>query len=212
MLRLCAASILLVCAGTLCFGEASGLTLFSRLTVNQTHIAFSYAGDIWVVGRSGGEARRLTTSPAEENFPVFSPDGSQLAFSRQVGGNWDVYVMPAAGGEARRLTYDPHPDLVHGWTPDGQSILFDSNVNLVPQLYTIKLDAVQPSLLPLPKAIVGSFSPDGKRIAYEPMGGVGDWRFYRGGSKGQIWLATLIDGAVDKRSSLLPMCSMEFVG
>ncbi len=198
MLRLCAASILLVCAGTLCFGEASGLTLFSRLTVNQTHIAFSYAGDIWVVGRSGGEARRLTTSPAEENFPVFSPDGSQLAFSRQVGGNWDVYVMPAAGGEARRLTYDPHPDLVHGWTPDGQSILFDSNVNLVPQLYTIKLDAVQPSLLPLPKAIVGSFSPDGKRIAYEPMGGVGDWRFYRGGSKGQIWLATLIDGAVEK--------------
>jgi tricorn protease len=172
--------------------------LFSRLTVNQTHVAFAYAGDIWIVERSGGDARRLTTSPAEENFPVFSPDGSQLAFSRQTGGNWDVYVMPATGGEARRLTYDPRADLAAGWTPDGKSVLFNSNRNLQSQLYTIQLAAVLPNVLPLPKVIAGSFSPDGARIAYEPMGGVGDWRFYRGGDKGQIWLANLHDGAVEK--------------
>ncbi len=139
MLRLCVASILLICAATWCFGQFSGPMLFSRLTVNQTHIAFSYAGDIWIVERAGGEAHRLTTNPAEENFPVFSPDGSQLAFSRQVGGNWDVYVMPAAGGEARRLTFDPRGEFVAGWKPDGQSVLFDSNANLNPQLFTISL-------------------------------------------------------------------------
>ena len=60
-----------------------------------------------MVERGGGQARRLTNYPGEENFPAFSADGSQLAFSRQVGGNWDVYVMPVAGGEARRLTFDP---------------------------------------------------------------------------------------------------------
>jgi tricorn protease len=199
MIRSIFITLILLSGFVVAEGQASsGPVLFSRLTVNRTQIAFSYAGDIWAVERSGGEARKLTSHPGEENFPVFSPDGSQIAFSRQVGGNWDIYVMSANGGEARRLTFDPRPDLVHGWTPDGQSILFDSNVNLVPQLYTIKLDEVQPKLLPLPKAIVGSFSPDGARIAYEPMGGVGDWRFYRGGAKGQIWLTTLSNGAVEK--------------
>jgi tricorn protease len=198
MLRFLCTSLLLLCAYAVCLGQGPPPMLFSRLTVNQTQIAFSYAGDIWIVERAGGEARRLTNHPAEENFPQFSPDGSQLAFSRQVGGNWDVYVMPTAGGEARRLTYDPRTDLVNGWAPDGKSVLFNSNSNVLPQLYTIKLDGVHPSPLPLPKAIIGSFSPDGARVAYEPMGGVGDWRFYRGGSKGQIWLASLADGAVEK--------------
>jgi tricorn protease len=198
MLRSLLVSLLLACACGVGLGQASGPKLFSRLTVNQTHIAFSYAGDIWIVERAGGEARRLTNHPGEENFPVFSADGSQLAFSRQVGGNWDVYLMPAAGVEARRLTYDPRPEFVIGWTPDGKSILFSSNPNLVQQLHLIQTDGVQPRLLPLPKALLGSISPDGARIAYTPTGGISDWRFYRGGSRGQIWLANITDGAVEK--------------
>jgi tricorn protease len=198
MLRSFLATMLLACAGSVCLAQSTGPVLFSRLTVNQTQIAFSYAGDIWIVERTGGEARRLTTSAAEENFPSFSPDGSQLAFSRQTGGNWDVYVMPAAGGEARRVTYDPRGEFVTGWTPDGKSVLFGSNVNVTPQLFTIQTGAMLPVTLPLPKALLGSISPDGARIAYTPMGGVSDWRFYRGGSRGQIWLANLKDGAVDK--------------
>lgn len=198
MLKTLSSLCLLIWASALCLAQSTGPMLFSRLTINQTHIAFSYAGDIWAVERAGGEARRLTTSPAEENFPAFSPDGSQLAFSRQTGGNWDVYVIPAAGGEARRVTYDPRGDFETGWTPDGKGVLFGSNLNLVPQLYAIPTDGVLPTLLPLPKALVGSISPDGARIAYTPMGGVGDWRFYRGGSRGQVWLASLKDGAIEK--------------
>lgn len=124
MLRFLLALLLLAGVGPVCLAQGTGPVLFSRLTVNQTQIAFSYAGDIWIVGRAGGEARRLTTHPSEENFPMFSPDGLQLAFSRQVGGNWDIYTMP--------------------------------------------------------------------------LGGVSDWRFYRGGSRGQIWLANLTDGAIEK--------------
>ena len=198
MLRCLLASVLLVFAGTLCFGQETGPKLFSRLTVNQTHIAFSYAGDIWMVERGGGEARRITTNPSEENFPVFSPDGAQLAFSRQVGGNWDIYAMPVGGGEARRLTYDPRGEFVMGWTPDAKSILHTSNPNLVQQLQLIQTDGVLPRLLPLPKALLGSISPDGARIAYTPSGGISDWRFYRGGSRGQIWLANVSDGTVEK--------------
>ena len=36
---------------------------------------FCYAGDLWIVGREGGEAKRLTSGPAEDRDPVFSPDG-----------------------------------------------------------------------------------------------------------------------------------------
>jgi tricorn protease len=191
-------SVILCCASVLTQAQSSAPKLFSRLTVNQTHIVFSYAGDLWSVERAGGEAKRLTNNPAEENFPSFSPDGSQLAFSRQVGGNWDVYLMPATGGEAKRLTYDPRGEFVMGWTPDGKNILHTSNPNLIQQLQLIPTDGVMPRLLPLPKALWGSISPDGARIAYTPTGGISDWRFYRGGAKGQIWLANLTDGAVEK--------------
>jgi tricorn protease len=186
------------CTAVISQAQSTAPTLFSRLTVNQTQIAFSYAGDIWAVDRTGGEARRLTNQPAEENFPVFSPDGSQLAFSRQVGGNWDVYVMTASGGEARRVTSDPRPEFVIGWTPDGKDILFGSNPNQVQQLHLIQPNGIMSRQLPLPKALLGSISPDGARIAYTPTGGISDWRFYRGGSRGQIWLANLSDGAVEK--------------
>src|SRR4030095_13511320 len=50
----------------------------------------------------------------------------------------------------------------------------------------------------LPEAINGSFSPDGSRIAYSPTSAIGDWRFYRGGSKGQVWLANPINGEIEK--------------
>jgi tricorn protease len=174
--------------------------LISRLTVNQTHIAFQYAGDIWAVERGGGEARRLTTDPAEESYPIYSPDGSQLAFSRQIGGAWKLFVMPAAGGEARQLTYIPEDDLVMGWTPDGKSILFQSHREEegLFRLYTMATDGVMPNALPLPQAFTGSYNGDGSRIAYTPMTSFSEWRFYRGGMESPIWIASLKDGALEK--------------
>ena len=47
--------------------------------VSQTHIAFVYAGDIWLVEKGGGTAHRLSSPRGEEVFPRFSPDGSRLA-------------------------------------------------------------------------------------------------------------------------------------
>jgi len=84
-----------------------GPAMIGRVAVNRTHIVFNYAGDLWILDRNGGEARQLTTHPGEESFPAFSPDGSQLAFARNAGGNWDIWVMPAAGGEARRSAGTP---------------------------------------------------------------------------------------------------------
>src|SRR6185503_8088849 len=140
--------VLTLSGGTFANAQVQPPALFGRLTVNQTHIVFSYAGDLWSVERSGGDAKRLTTHPAEESYPAFSPDGSQLAFSRQIGGNWDVFVMPAAGGEARQITFHPRTDYANGWTADGTSILYMSTSTGGPRLYTIRVGGVLPSELP----------------------------------------------------------------
>jgi len=63
--------------------------------VSKTQIAFSYGGDLWIVDRTGGEARRLTSDIGIEIDPVFSPDGSMIAFTGEYDGNEDVYVIPA---------------------------------------------------------------------------------------------------------------------
>jgi tricorn protease len=94
--------------------------------VSKTQIVFNYAGDLWIAGRDGGDARRLTSGIGVETDPHFSPDGTQVAFTGEYDGNRDVYVVAADGGEPRRLTYHPAEDDVVGWTPDGKKILFNS--------------------------------------------------------------------------------------
>jgi len=126
-------------------GVAQGTRLLRHPTVSRDSVAFEYAGDLWLVARSGGSARRLTSTSSFEIDPYFSPDGSQIAFTATVAGNTDVYVMPASGGEPKRLTYHPALDRVRGWKPDGKSVIFGSNRNGAPQqshmqLWTISVD------------------------------------------------------------------------
>src|SRR5207249_40820 len=70
--------------------SAQGTRLLRRPTVSRDLVAFAYAGDIWVVARSGGQARRVTATPEAETDPYFSPDGSRIAFTATVAGNTDV--------------------------------------------------------------------------------------------------------------------------
>lgn len=171
-------------------------------TVSATHIAFAYAGYIWITGRDGGPARRLVTGYDVAAGPHFSPDGSLVAFTGDYDGNSDVYVVPSAGGEPRRLTYRGGNAAV-GWTPDGSRVLFvssrDNNTDSN-HLYTIAVrgDAT-PVQLPLSMAEFGSFSPDGTHIAYLPIRRVEPfWRGYRGGETTPVWIANLADSSVVK--------------
>jgi tricorn protease len=194
------ASVMLLFVYAATMAQSPAPMLFGRLTVNRTHIAFYYAGYVWTVERAGGEARRLTSDTSSENHPVFSPDGTQIAFSRFIGGQFDVFVMPAAGGEARRLTFNPEDDLVMNWTPDGRNILFMSHRDEenVHRLYTMPVDGVNPTALPLPQAYAGSFSPDGRRIAYSPRRSLAEWRHYRGGMTAPVHVVNLANGALER--------------
>jgi tricorn protease len=178
--------------------------LLRRPTVSRTQVAFVYGGDLWVVPREGGEARRLTAGAGAETSPHFSPDGTQIAFTGEYDGNVDVYVVPAAGGVPRRLTYHPAGDSVVGWTPDGGRVLFVStraSANGSGRLYTIPPTggAEVMTELPLPTAEEASYSPDGARVAYVPIGQwQAAWKRYRGGQTRPIWIANLSDSSIEK--------------
>src|SRR5215813_3552211 len=78
--------------------------LFRYPDVSKTQIVFTYANDLWVVGKDGGEAVKLSSPAGVETFAKFSPDGKSIAFSGNYDGNNDVYVIPVNGGVPLRLT------------------------------------------------------------------------------------------------------------
>ncbi len=181
--------------------DSSHLPLLTQTpSLSRTHIAFTFAGEIWTVPREGGEARRLVSGLGMAMGPVFSPAGTQLAFTATVDGNTDVYVVPVVGGQPRRLTYHPAPDVALGWSPDGTRILFSSMRSTprdVPQLFTVPAIGGQPTPLPLPSGNDAVFSPDGSHLAYSPFDQWQPaWKKYRGGQTARIWIANLADSKV----------------
>ena len=144
MTRLISVLVALVIYGiALADSNGDSRPLLQKPTLSQTHIVFVHAGDLWSVSRSGGEAKRLTVGAGLESNPVFSPDGSKVAFNGEYDGNVDVFVMPAAGGVPKRLTWHPGADIVMGWAPDGKRVLFASSrtsYTFVAEFFTVDLD------------------------------------------------------------------------
>ena len=176
---------------------AGGTRLLRQPTVSATHVAFAYASNIWIVERAGGVARRVTSFQGQASNPELSPDGRQLAFSADYGGNPDVYVVAVDGGEPTRLTWHPGADLVQGWTPDGTKVLFSSArateaPNATTRFWTVPAGGGAPAPLALPRGYQGKLSPDGRSIAYRMNS---SWdeerRNYKGGQNKAIWIADL---------------------
>src|SRR5215208_5815974 len=158
--RLLASLGLLLCLCVSLRAQADPPLILRSPAVGRDSIAFVFAGDLWVVGLEGGDARRLTTGTGSEATPYFSPDGRLVAFTGEYDGNADVYVVEAAGGVPRRLTYHPGADIAQGWTPDGGAVLFRSarhSSTFAPRLYTMPLAGGNPADLPLPQGSEASY-------------------------------------------------------
>jgi tricorn protease len=138
---------------------------------------------------------------------LFSPDGTQVAFTGDFDNNQDVYVVPATGGEPRRLTTHPATDVAIGWSPDGKRILFRSTretYSRFERLFTVPATGGFPTEVPLPMGVQGSYAADETQLAYVPRwnrrSGASDTyiaiKNYRGGKTSPIWIARLADSSV----------------
>jgi tricorn protease len=202
-IRSCFRRVFLVCCigvlagdGFVGLARGEGPLLLRNPSLSKDKIAFLYAEDIWTVARAGGEAERLTSVSAVTSGPYFSPDGKQIAYSTLENGVTDVYVVGAEGGVPRQLTWDPEGSFAVGWTPDGKDVLFASmhaSYSDFFRLFETHADGTgTPTVLPLPAAVEGSFSPDGGTLAYEPILQWEDaWKHYRGGQTKKVWLVDM---------------------
>jgi tricorn protease len=203
----CRFVLLVVLAGfSMSWGADAGpeTRLLRFPAIHGDRIVFGYAGDLYTVAATGGTARKLTADAGYEMFPRFSPDGRNLAFTGQYDGNTEVYLMPAEGGIPRRLTItatlgrDDVADrmgpnnIVMGWKGNDK-ILFRSRKDewndFKGDLLLASVEGGLPEPLPLPYGGFGSFSPDGKRLAYNRVfREFRTWKRYRGGQADDVWI------------------------
>jgi tricorn protease len=165
--------------------------------VSADAIAFVYANDLWIVGRDGGEARRLTSSPGAESEPHFSPDGRYIAFTGNYSGNREVYIINSPGGEPRRLTWYPGVNRALDWTNSGKNILFASDRKNPPinnlGLWTVPAEGGLADQLPVKGAFRAAYSESNKMLAYEDERWQSEWKWYRGGQAKPIHVVTFPD-------------------
>lgn len=211
------------------YGKEARLLRFPHIQGDK--IVFSYAGDLYTVDAKGGTARRLTSDIGYEMFPKFSPDGKYIAFTAQYDGNTEVFVMPAEGGQPQRLTYtatlgrDDLGDrmgpnnIVMGWTPDSKNILFRSRQytfnDFTGQLFTVPVEGGDVTEIPLKNGGFASYSPDGKKLAYNYVfREFRTWKRYQGGMADDIRIFDFDTKKSEKitdniRQDIIPMWSAD---
>ena len=160
-------------------------------------IAFVSGGDIWEVPARGGDARLLVSHPATESRPLFSPDGTRLAFTSTRTGGGDVYVLALATGDLTRLTFDDATELVTGWSADSQSVLFQTNSHEISgmlDVYRVGVDGGTPMPVAADRYTTEYFaapSPGGDTVAITARANAGSQWWRKGHShldESEIWI------------------------
>lgn len=158
-----------------------------KISPDGQTIAFAYKGDIFTIPFGGGEARRLTASEAYECQPIWSPDGSKIAYASDRNGGFDVYVMPSKGGEALRLTYNSTSEKPEAFTPDGKNVIFSAVIqdpassSLAPmrtqsELYQVPVEGGRMTQILAVPAVSLAMQADGSFLYENIKGSEDKWR------------------------------------
>lgn len=188
--------ILVILLMTGCTGAFAQKRIYRYPDVSDTKIVFSFADNLWLVDKTGGQAVRLSSPPGPELFPRFSPDGNTIAFSANYDGNTDIYTIDVNGGVPQRITHHGMGEIVQDWYPDGTHLFFSSSMHSgkqrFNQFFKIKATGGLPEQLPMAIAEFGSLSPSGDKIAFTYKSRVfRTWKRYRGGWSADIYIFDL---------------------
>jgi tricorn protease len=163
-------------------------------------IAFASGGDIWTVPRGGGDARLLVAHPATESRPLWSHDGTRLAFVSNRTGNGDLYVLTLSTGQLLRLTYDDAAEQLDAWSRDDEWLYFSSSARDIAgmnDVHRVRATGGTAATVLGDRYASEYFSqpsPDGRRLAVTARGNVaGQW--WRNGhshlDESELWVAEL---------------------
>jgi tricorn protease len=201
--------ILLLMWGSIAFayGEKASWLRYAAISPDGSKVAFTYKGDIYTVSTSGGRATQLTFHEAHDFMPVWSKDGSHLAFASDRYGNFDIYVMSSEGGTASRLTFHSNDEFPYTFSADGNAVVFGGARQDVaehrqyptgsqPELYKVPVKGGRvDQLLTIPAKQV-QFSADGQKMIYhDKKGGENEWRKkHQSAIARDIWIYDLSKG------------------
>lgn len=171
------------------------------LSPDGSTIVFSFAGDLWAVPSTGGDAVRLTAHPADERRSAFSPDGSLLAFESDRDGAQNLYVMPLIReggkllpGPARRVTVNDRPQGLSGFSADGKQLLFSAtlepSVHRMPRMHAVDITTGQPGPVTRLTDAFGRSprqSSDGARTLFSRGGSWANRPKYRGSANADVF-------------------------
>jgi Tol biopolymer transport system component/imidazolonepropionase-like amidohydrolase len=112
---------------TSAFDVHAGTSYSVSVSPDGQWLAFDLQGSLWVVSSKGGAARRITDYFNDAHLPVWSPDGTRLAYYAYRDGDYDLWTVRPDGSDARQLTHGEDDDRDPAWSPDGKSIAFASD-------------------------------------------------------------------------------------
>lgn len=196
----------MIAAGLIALGSVGALAVNplwirdAKISPDSREIVFSYKGDIYTVSTEGGSARKLTSGPAYESAPVWSPDGSKIAFASDRNGGKDIYVMNVNGGSQQRLTFNSAAETPEAFSSDGKEIIFSAVIQdpaksaLFPartlsELYSIPVEGGKMRQIIGVPAVNVSVRPDGSFLYEDIKGSEDKWRKHHTSSVTRdIWL------------------------
>ncbi len=123
--------------------------------------------DLYAMELSGGGLVRITSHPAVDDSPQWSPDGRRLAFVSERDGNREVYLTNIDGSGVQRVTDNPAVDDHPVWSPDGRQIALESNRGGNMDVYVVGADGAGLRQVSFSAADdwMGDWSPDGRQLA-----------------------------------------------
>ena len=129
--------------------------------------------DLFVMNADGSAVVNLTSSPAGEYYPAWSPDGKKIAYHSNEGGDNEIWVMNADGSDKNQITNNSVHDLMPAWSPDGGKLAISQHDGVDREIVVMNADGSGATTL-TDDALDSeqpAWSPDGSRIAYSVYNG-----------------------------------------
>ncbi len=172
------------------------------ISPDDKEVAFIAGGDVWTVAASGGEARLLVAHPSTESRPLWSPDGTRIAFVSTRTGNGDIYILDLRTNRLVRRTFDDGREQLDSWSRDGRWLYYSSaagDISGMQDVWRVPADGGQPAPVAADRYASEYWaapSPDGRLLAITARGTTsGQW--WRHGhshlDESEIWLVDSLD-------------------